>query len=335
MNIIQQPLSVTPSENFTDQPLTPPPTGEKTTQLVFQILQEIKNRRAGRSYHNETWLEYKLKDEEYVDLLRLIESNESLRGFCGDKLRLTHFHAIIISEVVTELTRQLDSIASSESPSAEFAQEINLIGSTTIGFEDPKYSKHDPDAQFLHSGARYPGVVLEVSNSRKRKDLKRLAEDYIYETNGDIRFMIGIDIDYRGSKEATLSVWQPQIIANDAGEMESSAIKKKGHPNESAEAGLRLPLQEFATKSVVELYGPINDELFISAATLFAYVEEGEEEAALVDQRKGIVMQEKLWVRKRRRSITPEEELDEKREKSFRRDEQEAQQREAKDDSSY
>jgi hypothetical protein len=42
--------------------------------------------------------------------------------------------------------------------------------------------------------------------------LKKLARDYIEYSNRDIKVVIGIDIKYRNTKEATLSVWRPQYI---------------------------------------------------------------------------------------------------------------------------
>lgn len=73
--------------------------------------------------------------------------------------------------------------------------------------------------------AQYPGVIIEVSYSQKRKDLPRLADDYILGSDRDIRVVIGIDVEYNASKEATLSVWRPQIVMNDAGEGELCAMQ--------------------------------------------------------------------------------------------------------------
>jgi hypothetical protein len=76
------------------------------------------------------------------------------------------------------------------------------------------------DAQFRHEGAQYPGVVIEVSYTQKRKDLAYIAEDYILGSNGNIRVVIGLDVEYNNSKKATLSVWRPSIVKNKDGEPE-------------------------------------------------------------------------------------------------------------------
>jgi hypothetical protein len=63
--------------------------------------------------------------------------------------------------------------------------------------------------------ARYPGVIIEVSYSQKRKDLPSLADDYILGPDSDICAVVGVDVGYK-DKAATLSVWRPEIQVNDA-----------------------------------------------------------------------------------------------------------------------
>jgi hypothetical protein len=67
-----------------------------------------------------------------------------------------------------------------------------------------------------YSRAQYPAVVIEVSYSQKR-DLPRLADDYILGSDSDIRVVIGLEVDYKG-KMATISVWRPRIQTSDTGE---------------------------------------------------------------------------------------------------------------------
>jgi len=63
-------------------------------------------------------------------------------------------------------------------------------------------------------------VVIEVSYSQKRRDLSRLADDYILGSDAEICTVVGIDLDYGGGKKATVSIWRPRIEINDAGEKE-------------------------------------------------------------------------------------------------------------------
>lgn len=126
-------------------------------------------------------------------------------------------HENFIANIVEEIQVQLKSI---EGASAEFAKKIRSAGSASLKFADQRYGKHDPDAQFRHSKAQYPGVVIEVSYSQKRNDLERLADDYILGSDSDIRVVVGLDVNYKMNKKATLSVWRPSIVTNEAGEKE-------------------------------------------------------------------------------------------------------------------
>jgi hypothetical protein len=118
----------------------------------------------------------------------------------------TYLHGWVISEVVKDLRRQLRGLEGGQNPLANFARAVDARGSPTLTFTDSEYGRHDPNAQFQHLEAQYPGVVMEVSNAQKRKDLAIIAEDYILGSDGDIRVVISLDIEYHGSKKATLSV---------------------------------------------------------------------------------------------------------------------------------
>jgi hypothetical protein len=131
----------------------------------------------------------------------------------------TTIHERVIQFVVEEIVLQRNSIRERNDSSGEFARNIDNCGSPDITFPDPDYGPHGPDASFGYLGARYPGVIIEVSYSQKRKDSPRLADDYILGSNGNIRAIIGIDIEYRG-KMATLSVWRPRVLINDDGSKE-------------------------------------------------------------------------------------------------------------------
>jgi hypothetical protein len=126
-------------------------------------------------------------------------------------------HEEFAVSVVGHIVRQLSLISARPGPSAEFAQDIQPGGSTTIAFDDSEYGKHDPDASFRHSKAQYPGIVIEISYSQKTRELTRLADDYILGSNGNIRVVIGLDIEYSG-KMATFSIWRPQLLTNSGAE---------------------------------------------------------------------------------------------------------------------
>jgi hypothetical protein len=134
----------------------------------------------------------------------------------------TTLHERVIQYVVAEIVLQRNSIRERNDSSGEFARNIEIGGSPTLTFPDPDYGPHVPDGSFQHSKAQYPGVIIEVSYSQKRKDLPRLADDYILGSDGNIRAVIGLDIEYRG-KMATLSVWRPRVLINNDGSEELQA----------------------------------------------------------------------------------------------------------------
>jgi hypothetical protein len=150
-------------------------------------------------------------------------------------------HEQFIESITGEISRSLRTLASADAdadadpPCANFARQINSHGSASIYFADD-YGRHDPDGAFGHRGALFPGVVLEVSYSQKRRDLSRLADDYILGSDGSIKAVVGLDIEYqgkgkgkgneKGSKLATLSVWRPKITRGEDGEGELSAYQE-------------------------------------------------------------------------------------------------------------
>jgi hypothetical protein len=136
----------------------------------------------------------------------------------------SRLHEQLGREISGDIERQLLSIANGTGPAAQFAQNIKPTGSLTLTFDDPQYGKHEPDASFTHSDAQYPGVVIEISYSQKRKDLRRLADDYILGSDGSIHAVVGVDVEYR-HKSATLSIWQPRIQVNHSGEKELVAYR--------------------------------------------------------------------------------------------------------------
>jgi hypothetical protein len=126
-------------------------------------------------------------------------------------------HDQLAGSFIDDLGWQLRSIASGAGPAATFAQKIRSTLSATIEFIASRDTKHSPDASFKHVQAKYPGIVMEVSYTQKRQDLPLLAHDYIIGSRGNIKVVVGIDLEYTG-KKATLSVWRPQIRVNGAGE---------------------------------------------------------------------------------------------------------------------
>jgi hypothetical protein len=83
---------------------------------------------------------------------------------------------------------------------------------------DVSKSKYEPDASFKHEGAQYPGVIIEVAYSQKKKRLAQLADNYLMDSDTSVRAVVCLDIEYgkNESRKATLSIWRPQLFDVDS-----------------------------------------------------------------------------------------------------------------------
>ncbi|SLM38646.1 hypothetical protein LPUS_08928 [Lasallia pustulata] len=321
----------TPPNSFTQPLLTPPPSEDTFATIVPHILQVIKGRKNGSLLLTEEWASYSLTSSQYEELQRELEKDKSLLYFVQGKLRydffpwaskfvirmLTLIHQLFLTKVVREITRQLETIALGDSPSSRFAQDIEYGASTTIDLSKAGYGRHDPDGQFQHLDTYFPGVVVEVAYSQKKRDLWRLADDYILGSDGSIRVVVGLNIEYR-AKHATLSIWRPRVRITDAG-MEELSVEQTvidhvicdedGTPNPDPQAGLRLQLVDFATQGIRRRYPGLDGSIFIPSTDLCAYLRRAEAIRARVEG--GDCEKLGLGPRgiRRRRDSTPPEQL--------------------------
>jgi hypothetical protein len=131
----------------------------------------------------------------------------------------TGVHELFIDGVEDAIRSQLKAIRSGSGNAARFAQKVRPARSTGIEFPvenapPGRKSKYEPDASFWHDDAQYPGVIIEVAYSQEKKRLSRLAEDYLLDSDANIRIVVGLDIEYgkKGSRKATLSVWRTDLF---------------------------------------------------------------------------------------------------------------------------
>ncbi|KAI9781489.1 MAG: hypothetical protein M1839_005904 [Geoglossum umbratile] len=171
----------------------------------------------------------------------------------------TLVHKEFVGSVNKKILSELDRIASSiPATFANMVQEIRCDGSsqfTPRTDEDGKILerlRNKPDSQFRHRKAQFPSVVFEISYSQKRKDLPRLAYDYISKSRGSVSVVVGLDVGYKGGKEATLSVWRPKFWTDEAGELhltvETTVSNQpyRGGDGAGIPGQLNLQLKDFA-----------------------------------------------------------------------------------------
>lgn len=275
----------------------------------------------------------------------------------------TTTHDRFLSSIVQEVFRQLQAFETADSTTSDFVKRIRPAGSSSIIFPG-LYGRHDPDASFGHEKAQYPGVILEVSYSQKRRDLGRLADDYILGSDGNIRVVVGLDIEYlsrskgneASSKLAMLSVWRPKITTH-GDEKELIAhqdvvdiVRKhvlpskflltaqvfrdeNGFANPCPEAGLSLRLEDFAAKALCRASMP--EKIFVPATTLTHFLAEAEGEALMRREYNGVMDALAEGVRKRRRQSTPVDEVDEVKEMKLAEDMERVEKRARKEDKDW
>jgi hypothetical protein len=271
----------------------------------------------------------------------------------------TTIHEIVSRCVAGEIKRLLNSIVERNKASGEFAQNIVDTGSSSLTFPDSDYGPHDPDGSFRHLKAQYPGVIIEVSYSQKRKDLPRLADDYILGSDGNIRAVIGLDVEYRG-KEATLSIWRPRFYINRDGDEELEAEQtvinqvcltygiylkhahirqrfrdENGKPDPNSEADLNLHLKDFAPPVTCRRYTGWQGHISIPSQTLCAYLDSAETAQSTRKLKQGDIEPLRPNLKKRKRAATPPEELMREDEAKFQEEEERASKRTMRDDSDY
>jgi len=133
-------------------------------------------------------------------------------------------HDTFIFGIVNEIEKTLNRLAATEIEARPFIEGIRPITGVLnfpIGNGDQQQIiRHEPDMRFQHKDAAWPGVVIEVAHSQKRKSLVGLADNYILESYGGIGVVVGLDLDYKKSKKASISVWRLKNSTNDDGEVE-------------------------------------------------------------------------------------------------------------------
>ncbi|KAL2801896.1 hypothetical protein BJX63DRAFT_140175 [Aspergillus granulosus] len=238
----------TPPDRNISLPLTPPaserrqPSDELSDAL--RIFKDLQIHHTEVSHNEQKTIN--LPPDQYLHFLRALERDKLLQDYVNDKVRwdydpkaeLLHVrmpapvHDFFASAVAREICKQLECIANAEGAASEFARRIENGGSSRIFLKESEgepeeglavskiFPQRQPDAQFQYHGTAYPGIVLEVSYSQSGKNLRKLARDYILHSNGNIKIVIGFDINYGKTKESTVSLWRASYIQEEGEEFD-------------------------------------------------------------------------------------------------------------------
>ena len=120
----------------------------------------------------------------------------------------TLIHNTFALHLTMEIDKRLRSLADAEPDTRAFIEKIiSVSGEQEFPIFDEgrqRNIKHEPDIMFMHEDAAWPGVMIKVANSQKKKSLISLADDYILGTDGSINVVVCLDLDYKESKQASV-----------------------------------------------------------------------------------------------------------------------------------
>ncbi|TAQ83685.1 hypothetical protein B7494_g7995 [Chlorociboria aeruginascens] len=342
----------TPSVSIVHGPPTPPLTADvELSGCVAEILRVFKGCKNGHP-PSGTWTVFKLNTGEYEDLQRQLKDDEELWGYVHDKVKYdydligskliirmgTTLHDTFALELTEEIKERYESLAKNQVETRPFIDKISPLNGTIYFEEDGKKFHHIPDIRFHHEDAAWPGVIIEVSNSQKRKSLPDLADNYLLTSDGGIRVMVGIDLDYRKSKEASISIWRLKTSPGHNGQLEGEVIQEldnelfrdaEGNPILSS-PGLELPLDNFAVPALSN--GLPDCSVIVGPETLCRLLAKAEEWDNKTRLHLGI---KPASLKRKHRQITPEEQLTMSDEEKVIEEEQRAERKTEMADKSY
>ncbi|OBT71979.1 hypothetical protein VF21_08579 [Pseudogymnoascus sp. 05NY08] len=305
------------------------------TANVARILLLLRSLQRGRHNLDDPWIVLPLQLHEYNDLFVRIEKNENLWGWVYDKLIFSYdsrtstfvlrrpitVHQAFKSRIGSWIKDRLDAIADSNAQSKLFVQDIVACGSADLLIEPPSNVRvvihHNPDSQFMYIGTCWPTVIIELANSPGLKSLSRLAEDYILQSQGNIRAVVGFEF-HMETKKVSLTVWRPDFFMGPEKEGPTVGMKSEtqmlywypprrtGTINPAEGSGLHLTLRDFAPDDLSVTAAPDASSILIHSAALcdfLSIMEESERKRAAGEL---ITSSRYMNCVKKRRERTPE-----------------------------
>ncbi|KAH0555871.1 hypothetical protein GP486_006183 [Trichoglossum hirsutum] len=287
---------------------TPPSSAEKplpakpSSSLSKPVQRALEIIKTGRRPNDSSWIKIRLGPGDFIVLEEQLKK-EDLWGYVEDKVRFDYnsetryivfrmpsaIHDMFTGNVTKHIESQLKRIREDKTfpDIARIANSIKLAWTSNVYLKGPNSDrdKHSPDASFMLENTIYPCIVIETSYSQKKKDLPHLADDYILKSYGSIKVMIGLDIEYRGSKKATVSVWHPDRGFTSNGipylrvkkTTDDKPFRSSDGSSVSPDVDIRLPFSTFLPLGT-KLSSDV--ALSITSSTLFSILEQVERSEA-------------------------------------------------------
>ncbi|KAF2146023.1 uncharacterized protein K452DRAFT_355500 [Aplosporella prunicola CBS 121167] len=246
------------------------------------------------------WAKYRLPVEEYHELKQCIDDSD-VWGYFMDKVRFDYssndeelilrmfpnaLHELLRHNLDRRIQAKLDELKAKhptelgpvlEKVCCEYRS--NIFWTTDSNTDEDNPDQKSPDSQFRHLEGHWPSIVIEISYGQKLLDVPNIAHDYIYNTGGNIRTVLGFDLDSspltrrqfrvikkgketHPSKKARAAVWRAvEVTDKDSRGKEETYQLIKRVKNEAfrSETGqhlpgiLTLPLTDFVSQVILEL----------------------------------------------------------------------------------
>ncbi|OQV03260.1 hypothetical protein CLAIMM_08326 [Cladophialophora immunda] len=244
-------------------------------------------------------IEFHLPIEQFQKFQDLVQSGEFADGklkydYSSDHETLTlrmagDRHEHVVSYLFGRLILFIDQAKRHPEPSiAEFASNLSATGSARVLYRsryDRRETQRRPDLTITNpENPNYPILVGEVAVSQTTQALENLAREYVELSDGQIRTVICIDLDYpMANGVVRVSVWRAKF--GEDGKFESVACddsveirNQDGIKNPHARVGLSLSLGDFALRGEVTNYTGLQSVVMtVSTDELHKEVERAEE----------------------------------------------------------
>ncbi|CEJ95237.1 hypothetical protein VHEMI10728 [[Torrubiella] hemipterigena] len=230
MNIEQTssfaPLSRTPP-NQPALPPSPPPTKKSSTSTSIASVRDLQH------YCKDHSLLDEVKANEYTNIplsktfqphYHITRIEQFIRCFdCYPTSILVRMPSPILEFVISGLEREYTI--------QQFLcggkwQDVKLGRSSRV-FLDNKNESRQPDIKFRHKQQHIPRVIIEVAYTQTEKGLDALASDYILKSDGEIKTVIGVNLNPWG-KPSTVQEWKAVITDSDDPEYDEELRVERG-----------------------------------------------------------------------------------------------------------
>lgn len=242
---------------------------EEDQSQVYRVLEIIRACAHGRPLplHDDEaseWLQFRLKSSQYRRLLRLLELDGVL-GYFEDQVRHDYdprsgllifrlmtsaIHDVFMRKLSTKITNwilELQSDRKLHTLVTRAVSNLEDLSTTTVDLDvevhtdskkDTATCRKSPDGQYRYAGYKYAPFVVEVAYSHKlnkdKKDLPGLAKQYYEDSNGRIKTVLTVDLEYTPKQKRKARVRQQHAQATQRQTRSSSRNQASYKPTSTA-----------------------------------------------------------------------------------------------------